>query len=165
MRALDAYLAAFDDAWSHAWESLSAVLEGVSEEEAYWQAPCYALDPVEDGWPSPGTIAWQIAHLAHCKGYYAAVIRDRAMNASPPTEPRTPLQGLPAERAALKAAHALQRDAMEEVGDEDLGQLASGKMPLGEFLAMTTRHDAWHAAQIALARRLYRTRLPAEQAR
>ena len=30
MRALDAYLAAFDDAWSHEWESLAAVLSAVT---------------------------------------------------------------------------------------------------------------------------------------
>ena len=157
MQALDVHLAALDDAWSHEWESLSTVLEGVGEEEARRQAPAYAAQALEEGWPPEGTILWHVAHLAHCKRYYAGIVRARAQATAPESEPRVALPDFGAERAALEAAHAEQRAAYASIGDDDLTLEACGKMPLGEFLSMTIRHDAWHAAQIAVLRRLHRT--------
>ena len=156
MQALDVHLAALDDAWSHDWESLSAVLEGVTDEEAHWQAQAYAAEEQEGGWPPEGTILWHVAHLAHCKRYYAGIVRARAQATAPESEPRAPLPDFSAERKALEAAHAEQRAAYASIGDDDLTVKACGKMPLGEFLSMTVRHDAWHAAQIAVLRRLHR---------
>ena len=158
MTPLDVHLAAFDDAWAHRWESLTSVLDGVDDEEAAWQAPAYADQEREEGWPPEGTILWHIAHVAHCKRPYASVVRARADAEAPAVEPRVPVDGLAAERAALEEAHADQRAAIEAVGDDDLTAVACGKMPLGEFLAMATRHDAWHGAQIAVLRRLYKSR-------
>ena len=60
---VETYLRQLDDAWEHKWESLRAVLDGVSEEEAAWQPPCYAAEEREEGWPPPGTIRWQVAHI------------------------------------------------------------------------------------------------------
>lgn len=158
MDAADVLRLAFDDAWGHKWESLTAALEGVTEDEAYWQAPAYAADEGEAGWPAPGTIAWQVAHIAHCKRYYETIVRHREDAEAPPVTPRENVDTFAAERAALDAAHAGQRAALAEVGADELAHVACGKMPLGEFIAMTTRHDAWHASQITVARRLYRTR-------
>lgn len=158
MDAAAALLLAFDHAWGHAWESLTAVLDGVTEEEAYWQAPAYAADEPESGWPAPGTIAWQVAHIAHCKRYYASIVSHRRDAEPPPTAAHIARPDFAAERAELDAAHEAQRAALLEVTADELEASACGKMPLGEFIAMTTRHDAWHASQIAVARRLYRTR-------
>lgn len=158
MSAVAQLLEAFDHAWSHEWESLRAALEGVGEEEACWQAEAYADEEPEAGWPRPGTIAWQVAHLAHCKRHYADVIRARAASEPPPVTPRTPLSSFDEERAALEAAHAAERAAIAALDDDELPAMACGKMPLGAFLAMATRHDTWHAAQIVVLRRLYRTR-------
>ncbi len=158
MRAIDAFLLQLDHAWEHAWESLDAVLEGVTEQEAAWQASCYADVPVEAGWPRPGTIRWHVVHLAHCKRTYAALVRARKATQRPSIPRRAPAATVDADLAELDAAHADQRDAVAACSDTDLDDLVGNRMPLAEFLAMTIRHDAWHAGQIAVARRLYRSR-------
>lgn len=158
MNNIDVLLAAFDEAWGHEWESLEAVLGGLTEAEASWQSAAYAGETQEEGWPPEGTILWQLAHLAHCKRYYAAMIGARAEASPPEVEPRTPQEGLAAALGALESAHKEQRAAIVAIGDDDLAAPTCGKMPLGEFLRMGTRHDAWHGAQIAVLRRLYRTR-------
>lgn len=156
MTPLEVHLAALDDGWGHAWESLTHVLAGVTEEEAAWEAPGYEQEEPEAGWPSEGTILWHVAHLAHCKRYYAAVIRARHEEAAPEACARTSLPNFAQERAALEAAHGEQRAAMGEIGEEGLSQTTCNSMPLGEFLSMTIRHDAWHGGQLAVLRRLYR---------
>jgi len=156
MTPLDVHLAALDDAWSHKWESLASVLSGLGEEEARWQAPAYADEAQEEGWPPEGTVLWHLAHLAHCKRYYASIVRARDDAEPPEVAARVPPADLAAERAALEAAHAEQREAIAAIGGDDLEKVACGKMPLGEFLTMTIRHDAWHGAQVAVLRRLYR---------
>lgn len=158
MDAVSPYRKAFDDAWSHAWESLHAVLQGVTEDEAHWQAPCYADDEPEAHWPAPGTIAWQVAHVTHCKRYYTEIMRHRGATERPPTPSFEPAPDFAAQRAALEEAHAAQRAMLASLTDDDLALRASNDMTLPEFLRMMTRHDTWHAAQIAVARRLWRTR-------
>jgi uncharacterized damage-inducible protein DinB len=160
MRAIDLILRHFDDAWSHRWESLSSALDGVTEDEAAYQAPCYAADPAEAGWPPPGTIAWQVAHLAHCKRYYGRVLRSVGRGPRPEVAPRIPRASFADERAALDAAHAAQRSAIADLDDEALDADAGGGMTVGEFLAGCLRHDTWHAGQIAVARRLFREAAP-----
>ena len=150
MEAKGIFLAQLDGAWEHKWESLQGALEGVTEEEAAWQAPCYAKEEREEGWPPPGTILWQVAHIAHCKRYYRKVIL-HAGEERPPVDARTPLATLAEELAALTEAHRAQRDAIASLTDEELQEHA-------DFLTHTIRHDTWHAAQIALARRLHRKR-------
>lgn len=158
MTAVAAYLQQLDQAWSHKWESLRGVLDGVTEEEAAWQAPCYASEPPEEGWPLPGTIRWQVAHLAHCKRYYAACVRARGAPGRPPDPVRAPTASFAEDLRALEAAHADQRAAIAECGDTDLDTKVNGAAPLSEFLASTIRHDTWHGGQIAVARRLWRRR-------
>ena len=152
------FLRMFDDGWGHPFESFVEALEGVTAEEAAWQAPCYAGEEREEGWPPPGTIAWQVAHVAHCKRYYTKLIRERAKPGRPDADPRPPCADFAAERAELEAAHREQRDAIAAITDADLQDKVGNGMTLDEFLAMAIRHDIWHAAQIAVARRLFRTR-------
>ena len=45
-------------------DALEPDFRGVSEDEAFWPAPAYRAEAPEAGWPNPGTIAWQVAHLA-----------------------------------------------------------------------------------------------------
>jgi len=157
MDSIAVHLRHLDDAWAHKWESLSGVLAGVSEEEAAWQAPCYAKEEREDGWPAPGSIRWQVAHIAFCKRHYADCIR-RLGEPEPPSERFKPVTGTFAQdRAELDAAHADERAAIVARSDADLPRLLFNRMALGEFLAMLVRHDVWHAGQIAVARRLWRT--------
>ena len=146
MRAVDVFLPQFDEAWRHEWESLMPVLEGVTEAEAAWQAPCYRGE-------TGGSILWHVAHVAHCKRAYTARILDR---------PGTPVESEPSSFAdalrRLEESHAAQRDVIAALADEDLSRVLSNKMPLDEYLTSIIRHDIWHAAQIAVARRLWRTR-------
>ncbi len=158
MHALDVLLLAFDHAWEHRWESLQSALKGVEAPEAQWQAPAYAEAEREEGWPLPGSIAWQVAHVAHCKRYYTEVILQRARPGEPAMPPRPPHQGFEEEVAGLRAAHAAQRVAIAALSDADLEARVGSAMSLVEFVTMCTRHDVWHASQIAVARRLYRER-------
>lgn len=158
MRALDTFLLAFDQAWAHRWESLSGVLDGVHPEEATWQAPAYADAELEPGWPLPGSIHWQVAHLAHCKRHYTDCIAQRRGEGRPPPPVREPNLDYDAEIALLRRAHALQRETIAGLTDADLAAPMPESATLAEFLAMCLRHDVWHASQIAVARRLYRNR-------
>jgi uncharacterized damage-inducible protein DinB len=112
----------------------------------------------EAGWPVPGTIAWQVAHVSHCKRYYTEIIRHRGQSERPPVPPFEASPDFAAARDALQSAHASQRAALAALADEDLALRASNDMSLPEFLRMMIRHDTWHAAQIAVARRLWQTR-------
>jgi hypothetical protein len=158
MRAVDAFLLSLDQAWTHRWESLSAVLDGIHPEEAEWQAPVYGDAEHEDGWPLAGSIHWQVAHVAHCKRAYTEYILQRDRPGRPPAPPRPRDTTWDEEVAGLKRAHARQRDAIASLTDADLGGRVGNGMTLAEFLAMCVRHDVWHASQIAVARRLYRNR-------
>jgi hypothetical protein len=158
MRAVDVLLLAFDHAWSHRWESLREALAGVGAEEAAWQAPAYADVEREPGWPAPGSIQGQVAHVAHCKRHYTEFLTQRDRAGRPPAPPRTPDLDWQAELAELGAAHAAQRAAIAALSDADLATQVGNAMGVAEFVTMCTRHDVWHAAQLALARRLYRAR-------
>ena len=156
MSELDAYLQAFDDTWSHDWESIQTVLKGVSDDAAFWQAPAYAGEAREEGWPAPGTIAWHVAHIAHCKRYYAQILRRVGEAGRPEAAPWVEQSSFSDLLAVLRDAHADQRAAVAALADEQLALPTGNDMSLREFLAMSTRHDAWHAGQIAVARRLAR---------
>jgi len=160
MSEMHAFLHQFDATWSHEWESVRAALDGVNDDEAAYQAPCYAGETTEDGWPPPGTIAWQVAHLTHCKRDYTAILRSAGTGAgaTPDAPPWVPVAAFAELRAQLKGAHEEERLAMSAITDAQLDDIAGDEMPLRDFLAMIIRHDAWHAAQIAVARRLFRTR-------
>jgi len=152
--AIRTLLRQFDDAFGHSFESLKSALEGVSEADAFRQPSAYAAEERADGWPPPGSIAWQVAHVVDCKRYYAD--RLRAIGSGEPfvDRPWTPCTGFDELRRSLDAAHAEQREALAAFADDDLDRSAGEGMTAGEFAAMTIRHDTWHASQIAVARRL-----------
>jgi len=143
----------FDSAWEHEWESLASVLSGIGDEEANWQAPCYRDVPAIDGWPPPGTIRWHVAHVAHCKREYGAWLWSPKRGASHPSLPHHPTKSYEEDLQKLRQAHADQRAAIvARVDARDLDERVA------DFLASTLRHDTWHGGQIAVVRRLWRTR-------
>lgn len=153
-RGVDTHVAHLEDASDHEFESLRSVLEGVSEEEAAWQAPCYSAE--NDEWPGlrTGSIHWHVWHLADCKRVYAASYR----NDSGAVEVPEPLPQFGAEWRRLVEEHHEQVRALSSLTDEDLDRSDGQGPPLGKQVAAHVRHDAWHGGQIALIRRLYRTR-------
>lgn len=157
MRAVDAFLLQLDQTWDHDFESLDRVLDGVTEAEAAWAGPAWAEVEPENGWPAPGTIAWLVAHLAHYKTYYARCVLHAVGRGPEPEEVRAPAASFAEERERLAAAHAAQRAAIADLADAELDLPVVHGPPLAEFLATTVRHDAWHAGQIAVIRRLRRT--------
>jgi len=150
-------VAAMRAAWDHRWESLSSALRGVEGPEAEWQADCYAAEEREDGWPPPGSIRWQVAHVTHCKRYYARLLASRGKPEKPVPAPREAPGDFAGELATLDAAHREQLAEAGRVTDAELDLRLPNGMTVREFLAHQARHDVWHASQIAVARRLYRT--------
>jgi hypothetical protein len=62
------------------------------------------------------------------------------------------------DRAQLEDAHAWMRRELAAIPADELGARLNGETPAVDFLAAAIRHDAWHAGQIIVARRLYRAR-------
>lgn len=144
----------FHDAWSHKWESFTPVIEGLTQAEAEWQHPSYADVAPDVGWPVNGTILWHIVHLIHCQERYSRVIRQWGKSVEARTADFETLKLEPLlER--LESAHRDLLSCIESVQDAALLTETSG-MTLQEFVLMCTRHDSWHAAQIAMVRRLYK---------
>lgn len=158
MRAVDAFLRQMDDSWQHEWESLLPTLQGVTEEEAAWQAPCYRDETAASETPRAGTIHWHIAHLANCKHHYAACLRHRGKEGPTPVEPHEPKASFAESLEQLKQIQRAQREVIAALADEDLDSTVENGMSVAEYLTSTIRHDTWHAAQIVVARRLWRTR-------
>ena len=150
-------LAAFDDAWSHRGESFETATKDLSEEEAQYIHPVYADVPEEDGWPNAGSILWHLVHMEYWYRYYIDCLEK-------PTEEKAPL---PATDSAASLAEAMQkllaqrktlRNMISDIPDPGLDFSLRGRIRTGEFIRMIIRHDTYHTAQIALARRLYRNR-------
>ncbi len=156
MSELRAFLQSFDDAAGHAYESLTYALDGLDPVSAFQQPAPYAQEEPEEGWPLPGSIAWQLAHLTHCKRYYTQHL-ERVLSGSddaPVAQPWTPIETLAGLRAAWQESHDAERSAIARLGPEHLDTIAGNGMTVREFLSMIIRHDIWHASQIAVARRL-----------
>ena len=146
-----------DHAWGHPWESLQSALKGVTEDMATWQSPAYRDEPKEPGRPLPGSIARHVQHLAACKAEYRLMILERP--AKDPEGGSIPSGTFPDLLAALTSAHEVLRAAVSALADADLQDPVGNGQPLSEYITMTIRHDTWHASQIALARRLWKTRM------
>ncbi len=164
---VEVFLRELDDAWEHPWESVRVALDGVEEDEAAWQHPSYAADPGAmagedgvwpEGWPPAGTVRWHVAHLAACKRDYACVIRDRGGPVDRSDAAFTPGDSLAADLAALQEAHAWLRREIAALTPAELERSVNESSSVGAFLPAVIRHDPWHAGQIAMVRRLYRTR-------
>lgn len=143
----------FHDAWSHKWESFTPVIDGLSQAEAEWQHPSYTDIEIEEGWPPNGTILWHITHIIHCQERYARVIRQWGTSAESQTAVFETLDLAPL-LARLEHAHNILLACIADVKDEQL-DILTGNMTMQEFILMSTRHDTWHASQIAMTRRLY----------
>ena len=109
------------------------------------------------GMPAPGTILWQIAHLAHSGQHYAEILRRRPLLDEPPTPPPA-ASTLSDLLASMQRAHTELRAEIAGLSESDLSQECARNMAVEEFLRMVIRHDSWHAGQIAVIRRLYRKR-------
>jgi hypothetical protein len=56
----------------------------------------------------------------------------------------------------LLATRKTLRNMITDIPDEGLDFSLRGRIRTGEFIRMIIRHDTYHTAQIAVARRLYR---------
>jgi DinB superfamily len=147
----------FDDTWSQQRESLRSIPQGVTSEESMWQDPAYAAEPFVQVLPEPGTILWQVAHLEHCARHYTEILRKRPIA----REPATPPPGI-AELSELinrlERARRLLREEIQRLSEADLDSPCARGMSVGVFVRGVIRHEAWHAGQLAVIRRLYRQR-------
>ena len=153
----DQLLRMLGEVWSHQDESVMTALKDVTPAEAQWQHPAYAVEEQMPSMPGPGTILWQIAHLAHCARHYAEILRRRPVINEPRTPPPT-ASTLSDLLASMDRAHTALRAEIAALSEDDLSQACARGMVAEEFLRMVIRHAGWHAGQIAVVRRLYRTR-------
>lgn len=159
MGAIESLLFQFDANLGHPWEALESVLKGVTDEEARWLAPCYAGEETEEDGSQPGTIFWHMDHISGCNRLYAAVLQQRPAAEVEEPRPLPPSATFAHALEALRASHAALRAEVAKLKEPDLqGPCGHGCRNVAEFLAACLRHEIWHAAQIALVRRLYRTR-------
>ncbi len=148
-------LAAFDESFSHQWESIEHALHGLSDAEATWQHPAYVNEVESALDPPPGTVVWHIAHLDHCLRHYRNVLKARPLDTEPETLP-PPLGSLHQHIASLHEAREALRDAIAGLTDDDLAEKCRQTMSVAEFVRMFTRHNTWHAGQIMVLRRAYK---------
>ena len=134
-----------------------SALDGVTETMAVWQPPYYTDADRYPGDPEPGTINWYVAHLEHCLRHYAEILRTRTKTEAPPPPPAN--AGMAELTALLKKAHLNFRSLIAQLSEEDLSFEYRPGMRLDTFIRNATRHNAWHAGQIALARRMAKKRL------
>lgn len=152
--AKDELLAAFDDALSYQWESVEAALRDVSDLDAWYQHPAYLGEPTDDGYPPAGTIMWQVVHLAHCYRYYRANIIERPNAVDDPPTPRATT--LDEAIAELRRYRSELRETIASLRDEDFAERLKNYESISEQMRMMIRHDAWHAGQIVVIKRLHR---------
>lgn len=154
---VDQFLQTHDDLREHPAESLALALRNITADEWYWQHPAYADEPMMPGLPPPGTPAWHVVHLAHCARHYARILEglpEAVEDDTPPPEfsgANDLLRCLDEERSRLHRRIA-------QLDDGDLDAAVVYGRSVRDFLGMVMRHDAWHAGQIAMLRRLYRHR-------
>lgn len=159
MNASALLLMLFDANLSHAWESLESVLKGVTEDEARWQAPCYAHEEPQPNCPPVGTILWQLDHLSGCNRHYVQVLRQRPAKEVAESATVPPPGTFAAAMEELRASHTALRAELARVQEHEfLDACGHGSRNVADFISGCLRHEVWHAGQIGLVRRLYRTR-------
>jgi uncharacterized damage-inducible protein DinB len=147
-------LAAFDDTWSHKWESFEFVLNGITEEEAKYHHVAYAGEPPEEVHPPAGTIHWHLTHLRQCYWFYTDAIRQRPNEPKPVYPPET--HSLTEAIEMLKESRDKFRATIASLTDADLEDPLCRGETVAEFIRASVRHDAWHCGQIAMVKRLAR---------
>ena len=150
-------LKAFDDTWSHEGESLRPLLEGVTDHEAAWQHESYVDAQDAKGLTQPGTIRWHVGHLEQCSRRYVQILRTRPV-AENPVIPAPALTTLSDMVHRFETVRHELRAEIARIEDADLTAPCRAAMTFDEFVLMVIPHEAWHAGQIAVIRRLYRTR-------
>ena len=157
MKTIDLAIRLYDDSWSHAWESVSSALKGITDKEALWQHSCYADVESQPGFPPPGSILWHIAHIEHCARMYAHILRNRPVTTYPDLLPPKVSTLSELLRELDKGIKEL-REAIASLNDSSLGEPCLGEQSTAEFLGNVMRHHTWHAGSIIVGRRLYRQR-------
>jgi uncharacterized damage-inducible protein DinB len=154
MKNIDQLISSLNDSLFHRDESVLSALEGVSTEEATWQHPAYFMEAHWQGMPPTGTISWHAAHLVHSCDHYEAIIRERPVQHEPETRPPG-IHDITELIDALRKAHEKLIRIVSAIPDSELSGDCARGMTLDEFLRMVIRHNAWHAGQIRLLRRLW----------
>ena len=154
-----------------AWETLRARLEGLTDEEMFWEPVpgCWTVRLGEDGrWsvdyadaaPDPPpftTIAWRLVHVAACKVMYHEYAFGPGRLAWDELEiPHTAADAI----AWLEEGHARLRAALYGLSDVDLEEMRStnwGELwPAWRIFWTMVSHDLHHGAEIGSLRDLYR---------
>ena len=161
MSEVSQLLAACDEAFGHAWDSVLSALKGVSAEEAAFQHASYRRVAADANMPPSGTILWQMAHLSLCKQNYARILQQGAgLKALEILAPKRHTAAILLHE--LRGAHARLHTTIAALADKDLAlelpQSSGYPGRIDAFIRTITRHDAWHGGQIAVARRLWRQR-------
>ncbi len=156
MTRKDELLASYDDALNYECESIELALSGITEEEAAFQHLVYRDEPLEEGYPPSGTILWQLVHLGYCYKRYRSIIENRPTD---PPQPAAPFANTFAQaKENLLTYRKELRETVASLSEAQLDeQLFLGHSVI-EHVRMSIRHDAWHMAQVSVARRLYRNR-------
>jgi len=87
---------------------------------------------------------------------YVEVLRRRPVQ-STPYVPVLPTYSYPEIVLALQESRAALRREIASVADAELDVPCRGDMSLRDFVLMIIRHEAWHAGQIVVVRRLFRS--------
>lgn len=154
-----------------AWQSLRPRLEGLTDEEFFWQPvpDCWTVRPDESGrWvvdyaiPNPDpppftTIAWRLVHVATCKIMY----HEYAFGPGKLTWDTIEIPHTVADTIALlEEGHARLRTALDGLGDPDLEEMRltnwGDSWPTWRIFWAMIGHDLTHGAEIGCLRDLYR---------
>jgi len=149
-------LKAFDDNWSHRWESLHPILVDITDHEASWQHQAYTGEHDPMGLAEPGTIRWHVGHLEQNARRYVHILRSRPV-AKNPEIPAPALINIRDMVDRFQHVRNELRAEIAQIHDADLDDPCRGEMTVAEFVRMVIRHETWHAGQIVVIRRLYRT--------
>lgn len=149
-------LTTFDDTCDHRWESFALVMKDVDQDMARYQHPIYSSEADREYNTKKGSIVWHIAHLAHCQLQYADVITGRP---EVPTEPPSPnINSLEAALEQITLSRAKLRSAIESVSEDELSDKVCSGDTVAGYIQTILRHDAWHFGQMAVVKRLYRSK-------
>jgi hypothetical protein len=128
----------------------------VTDHEAAWQHESYVDAQDAKGLTSPARFAGTLVTSNSAPRRYVQILRTRPVAENPVIPP-------PALTTLSDMVHRFERVRHElraeiaRIDDADLTAPCRAAMTLDEFLLRVIRHEAWHAGQIAVIRRLYRT--------
>jgi DinB family protein len=168
-RATDLLAAQMDEAYS----MLLARLEGLTEDEFFWEAApgAWNITRGEDGrWTSPyeepdpvpaplTTIGWRLVHLAQCKPMYHEYAFGPGRLTWDTIETPGTVEGCV---AMLEDGQRRLLDDLAGLGDDDLdGPVMTNwgeAKPAWWIFWTMVHHDLWHGGEIGALRDLYRER-------